>query len=141
MLFRMLFVGLGLVFALPGWAQDTNKLRVSRQDCARLVQAGPVGAKSAEYQPGVDVKGRRVAPADLPDNPNTQIKLPETVTIDMGFNLYDKYGLGPGGLYKGEGKLGTVSVRGDKVYFNDRLLGNADQSAVIEACRKAVGER
>lgn len=141
MLVRVVMLGLGLALAVPVWAGETTRLEVSRQDCARLVRAVPLGQAPAEYQPGVDVKGRRVAPADLPDSPNTQIKLPETVTIDLGFNLFDKYGLGPGGLYKGEGKLGVVSVKGDRVYFNDQQLGSADQSAVIDACRKAMGSR
>lgn len=137
-LVRSLWVGLALL-AVPVWAGEATKLNVTKQDCARLTRHLPAANVSADYQPGVDAKGRKVAPADLPGSPNTQIALPEVITIDLGFNLFDKYGLGAGGLYKGEGKVGTVSVKGDKVYFNDQLLGNADQAAVADACRRVMG--
>ncbi|MBM3566126.1 MAG: hypothetical protein FJX42_08440 [Alphaproteobacteria bacterium] len=110
-------------------------IRVSRGECRGIVKH----QSSADYKPGVDARGKPVKGADAPGS--SPIKMPESISIDIGFDLDKKYGLGSGGKYTGEGKVGKVTVKGDKVYFNDQLLEQADQAAIAEACRKTYGAK
>ena len=126
-------VGFGAV--VTAWAQ--SQVTITRQDCATVVKHVP--APNVTYQPGRDVRGRPVAPADL--GGGNQIELPREINIDIGFNLADKYGLGAGGVYKGESVLGRVTVRDDRIFFNGKPLDERDRHAIAEACRKVYGTR
>jgi len=140
---RVMRVHWSVLLAVMAWfaggapaPADTTKLVVSKKDCARLTKHTP--RADVEYKAGVDVRGKKVAPADLPGgNP---IKLPEQITIDIGFDLADKFGLGSGGKYEGKGYVGKVTVKGDKVYWNDQPLDQRNQQAIADACRKAYGK-
>ena len=112
-----------------------SSVKVSRGECNRIVKH----QSSAEYKPGVDARGKKVKEADLPGG--SPIKLPETISIDIGFDLDKKYGLGSGGKYTGESVVGKVTVKGDKVYFNDQPLDQRDHAAIVEACEKTYGTK
>ncbi len=86
-------------------------------------------------KPGVDVRGRRVVPADL--GGGSPIKLPKEITIDIGIDLEEKYGLGAGGDYTGTAKVGKVTVKNGQVTFNGQPLGNQEQQAITAACRNS----
>jgi len=133
----------GLVFfAVPAWAADApppggvastpNGLVMSSQICATL--AGTTqGVPSADYQPGVDVNGNAVAPADLPSIPSNPSV--DNFPIEIDQRLAHRFNLPPGANAKAV--LGYVTVRGNQAYFNGQPL-NADQtSALAEACRDA----
>jgi hypothetical protein len=115
---------------------DTTKLVVSKKDCERIVKHK--SRADVEYKGGVDVRGKKVKSADV-DGGNP-IKMPSEITIDIGFDLADKFGLGSGGKYEGKGKVGKVTVKGDKVYWEDQLLGQNEENAIAEACRKTYGK-
>lgn len=133
--FLLLIAAAWLLSVTPTPA-DTTKLVVSKKDCARLTKHTP--RADVEYKPGVDARGKKVKPADLPGgNP---IKMPEQITIDIGFDLADKFGLGSGGKYEGKGYVGKVTVKGDKVYWNDQPLDQGDQRVIADACRKAYAK-
>ena len=119
------------------WAADAkgSTVKVSKNECRRISKH----ESTADYKPGVDARGRKVKDADLPGG--SPIKLPETIAIDIGIDLDKKYGLGSGGKYTGEGKVGTVTVKGDKVFFNGQPLDQRDQAAIAEACRKTYGAK
>jgi len=125
------FVALG---GAPAVADD-SVVEVSRKDCKRLLRHEP--RADVEYKPGVDVRGKPVAPADVPGSP--AIKLPKTINIPIGIDLEEKYGLGAGGKYTGEATIGTVKVRKGRVYWNNELLGDAEQARIAEACRRTYG--
>jgi hypothetical protein len=136
-----------LIFAfaiLPAFATGAETLaasakgssvKLSKSECSRIVKH----QSSAEYKPGTDARGKKVKEADLPGG--SPIKLPETITIDIGFDLDKKYGLGSGGKYTGESVVGKVTVKGDKVYWDGKPLDSTDQSAIAEACRKTYGTK
>src|SRR5579871_1478315 len=63
-------------------AADDQQLYVTRQDCARLVAHHP--DPGVEYKPGVDVRGKYVAPADLPAQNN--FPLPDKIEFDLKLN-------------------------------------------------------
>ena len=112
-----------------------SSVKLSRSECKGFTKH----QSSADYKPGVDARGKKVEGADLPGG--SPIKLPETISIDIGIDLEKKYGLGAGGKYTGEGVVGKVTVKGDKVFFNDQPLDQRDRAAIAEACQKAYGTK
>lgn len=135
---RTMIIVLCCTFVAPGVggvAAGGTVLEVSREDCRRLLRHEP--RADVEYKPGVDVRGKPVAPADVPGSP--AIELPKTITIPIGIDLEERYGLGAGGRYTGEATIGTVSVRKGRVYWNKQLLGDAEQARIAEACRRTYG--
>ena len=122
------------LLAAPAVGQD--KVQVTKRDCKNVLKRQ---MKSAEYKPGVDARGRKVKSADL--GGASPIKLPEEITIDIGIDLEEKYGLGAAGKYTGTAKIGQVKVRNSQVFWNGQPLGNQEQSAIAEACRRMYGKK
>lgn len=115
--------------AAPAWAQQTT---ITGVDCRKLVRHQP--APDVAYKPGVDVKGRKVAPADLNDAP--QIKVPETITFDAAVDLR-RFGIpNSSPLFQPNVSVGRVDVQQDgKVFFNGQRLGNPEVAALEEFCQ------
>jgi hypothetical protein len=113
-------------------ATAVAEVAVSRRDCQQLVKHEP--APDVTYQPGVDVHGNAVAPADL--NGGSQLKLPEVIYIPLEVLIQDKYGIPANSvLYEAKAQVGIVEVRGDKVYYEGQLLNDPETVALEEACR------
>lgn len=77
-------VTLGLAIIVAGGfarAADT-KAKISGRDCKRLIQHQ--ASSDVNYKPGVDVRGRQVAGADVAGG--MKLKLPKTVEFDIAFN-------------------------------------------------------
>jgi hypothetical protein len=119
----------GAVAQAPG-----GGLVMSSQICAAVAAAGPA-VPSADYQPGVDVNGNAVTPADLP---STTASPPiDNFPIEINQRLASKFNLPATGGVGGKAILGYVTLRDNKPYFNGQAL-NADQSAALaEACKNA----
>jgi hypothetical protein len=106
--------------------------------CNALVKHTPDA--SVAYQPGVDVNGNAVAPADLPGQPQMklpdQIKIPLTVNLAQTLNLntsaYPFNQLGAGT----EAVIGTLSVdtASDKVLFNGQPISDTQQDKLAVLC-------
>ena len=116
-----------LIFLLvtPVVAQQ-SRVTVSKEDCKRLVRHHP--AADVEYKPGVDVRGKAVAPADLQGS--RPLKLPDSYEFDITFRVFERLGIEvPTGLGESELKVGTVSVdkRGN-VSFQRRTAGRRPRS-------------
>ena len=129
---RLVIIGFSILFvAAPAMAEN---VKVSKTDCSKLVKHQ--AASNVEYKPGVDVRGKKVAPADL--DGGTQLKLPEELTIDIGMDLAKKYSLtgGSPNLYTAESTLGKVTFKNGKATFNGQSLTPADQDALAEACKQ-----
>ncbi|MBV8538400.1 MAG: hypothetical protein JO128_22570 [Alphaproteobacteria bacterium] len=124
--------GLALLLS-PGWAA-AQTVAVTDADCAKIVNYTTL--PGVEYQPGVDVYGRKVAPADLPSS-QPQIGA-GPITIDITADLH-KYGVPASSplLLPGAhlGQL-TVDDLGRKVYFNGQPLGDSEEKAIADACRQ-----
>ncbi|MCP5367453.1 MAG: hypothetical protein H6907_14155 [Hyphomicrobiales bacterium] len=133
---RLAPVVLALLVPAAAAADGGTSIVVSKQTCARIVRHHP--APGVEYRPGVDVRGKPVAPADL--DGGSGVRLYETTVIDIGIDLAEKYGLGAGGKYTGEAKVGRVAVTPDgRVTFNGQPIDPAESEAIAKACRKAYG--
>jgi hypothetical protein len=124
---------IALVLASIAWAAPASaEIAISRRDCERLVRHEP--APDVAYQPGVDVHGRPVVPADL--GGGQQIQLPDVIYIPIEVLIQDKYGIPANSvLYDATALVGVVSVRGNQVYFEDQPLTDPEIVALEEACR------
>jgi hypothetical protein len=91
-----------------------------------------------EYTPGVDVRGRAVAPADLGGAP--KMKFPDTVEIPVLLELLQRLGLpANSSLYKLEDvKVGTLRIRvkDGRAWFNGEPLTSEEQHAMARVCQK-----
>jgi hypothetical protein len=126
-------VGLIVLTLSIAWGTPASaEIAISRKDCQRLVNHEP--APDVTYQPGVDVHGRPVAPADL--GGGQQIQLPDVIYIPIEVLIQDKYGIPANSvLYDATALVGVVSVRGNQVYFEDQPLTDPEIVALEEACR------
>ena len=124
---------IALVLVAVAWAAPASaEIAISRKDCQRLVNHEP--APDVTYQPGVDVHGRPVAPADL--GGGSQIELPDVIYIPIEVLIQDKYGIPANSvLYDATALVGVVAVRGNQVYFEDKLLSDPEVAALEAACR------
>ena len=130
----MRIVGLiAIALSALAWAAPASaEIAISRRDCERLVRHEP--APDVAYQPGVDVHGRPVVPADL--GGGSQIELPDVIYIPIEVLLGDEYGVPANSvLYDATAVVGVVSVRGNQVYFEDQLLSDPEVAALEAACR------
>ncbi len=118
--------------------QDTQSLYVTRQDCRQLVAHHP--DPGVEYKPGVDVRGKYVAPADLPNQAN--FNLPDKIEFDLRLNplAYAPQSGAPAGAFQNTAtNLGHVEMDlgSGKAKLNGHTLDDEQTSIVTEACRKA----
>lgn len=106
-------------------------LVISSQTCAEI--KGDAGVPSADYQPGVDVNGNAVAPADLPSSGASPTI--DTFPIEIDKHFAGQFNL-PSGVSP-KAILGYVTVHDNQAYFNGQPL-NGDQSAALnQACKNA----
>jgi hypothetical protein len=123
------------LLAAPALAQ---KVTVSGTDCRKLIRHSP--APDVAYQPGVDARGRKVAPADL--NAAPQIKVPETITFDAAVDLRG-FGIpATSPLFQPNVHVGRVDVQQDGVaFFNGERLGDPEIAALEELCSQRLRSR
>lgn len=108
------------------------RMSVSRQDCQRLVRHRP--DPGVAYEPGVDVRGRRVVPADA-DN-RAPIELPDIFTFAITREL-----AGLPGDTGAEMSVGTVTYDpgSGRFAFNGRPLSDPALTRLSVKCRAAIG--
>ncbi|OYQ33410.1 hypothetical protein CHU95_13430 [Niveispirillum lacus] len=87
-----------------------------------------------EYKPGVDVHGKPVAPADLPDG--YAIEVPTSIDIAITADIARRFGIATNNLYRGEAQIGTVTVQGNQVLFNGKPMQSAAEADLIALCAK-----
>ncbi len=108
---------------------------IARANCARLVAHVP--DPDVAYQPGVDVYGREVAPADLGGAP--RIELPETILIDIEIDLLQRFGIPANPvLYDPDAEVGEVAYRDGRFTFNGQPLQDQAQAELAARCQEVV---
>lgn len=142
---RVLLFAAATLVALPAVADQVTitggTVYVTRQDCTQLVQHHP--APDVAYQPGVDVHGKYVPPADLPGNDYSNL-VPDKVQFEVMVNPLsygDQAGAAaPGGRY-GNTALPVahveVDLRSGAVSLNGKPIASQQEQVLLEACRKA----
>ena len=119
-------------------AAVAERVRVSRADCQKLVRYVP--DPGGAYQPGVDVHGRPVAPADLPGS-QMQAVLPKTVEFDVSF--YPLARARGGRFDQSEMYVGTVhyNLENGELLFNGVPLTDPEKDELAARCRDALRQR
>ncbi len=119
------------VFTVPAGAATVI---ITKADCAALVRH--VAEPGVAYEPGVDVNGRPVVPADLGDTP--EIELPEEIVIAITVDIDKRFNIPPTpDLFRPEAYIGTVIVKKDgRAYFNGQPLTSEVSHALAAACQK-----
>ena len=124
-----LFVGESAVLA--------STITVKASDCQRLVRHQP--SADVAYQPGVDVNGNAVAPADLPGS--VTIKTPTDVTFNVTYDLLSNYGVSSDTVLapRGEAVVGEVKydLLSGALSFDGDRLDDAETAALRELCKAA----
>lgn len=126
-----------LLTIAEGSAAEQRILRITKADCAWLVKHEP--APDTAYQPGVDVHGRPVVPADLDAQP---LRLPERTEIEITVDLQDRFGIpANSALFEGEVAVGRVVVEGDQITFNGQPLYDSEIRVLAEGCRRSMPDQ
>ena len=124
----------GALWAPPAAAAEAY-LTLSEADCARLARHYP--AEDVTYQPGRDVHGKPVAPADL-DGGNGLL-LPEAVVIPIEIELFERYGIPANQAnFKGDAYIGevVVDVATGRAIFNGQPLQSEDEAELAARCQR-----
>ena len=116
--------------------EEPLELRISRADCAGL--AAHVPSDEATYRPGVDVRGRPVAPADVDGTP--ALALPESYRIRIEVDSEDRFGIpATAGRYDADIAVGEALVEADgRVLFNGQPLQSEAAFELGRRCRELL---
>lgn len=128
--------------AIPAaWAQeDSQPLRIiiTKVDCSRLIRHVPDA--DVTYQPGVDVHGRPVAPADVPGSGGDAMPglLPDVLELPLTIKPLQGKGYATWGTGDAQATLGTVryDIARDTFTFNGQPIGSEDQRELARACAR-----
>ncbi len=113
---------------------------ITARDCDRLVQHEPDA--DVTFVPNVDVRGRPVAPADLPGS--SQIQVPENFSIPITVDLAERLGIPPGGDadFTAEAFIGQVDVEpGGRAFFNGQPLQDEAARQLSILCQRVGSTR
>lgn len=134
---RIFVATLTAMLALPAFAQDAEKavthMSVSLEDCKRLTRHK--ARDDVAYTPGVDVRGKAVAPAEI--QPLGAIKVPDEIVIDFGLDLAGRYGFGAAALFDATAGIATIEydLASGGLTFNGKPLLDEDARAIERACK------
>src|SRR5215471_2846074 len=109
-------------------------IAIARSDCELAVRYVP--PPGVAYQPGVDVHGKPVAPADL--DGGHRLQLPETIPVVITDDLRKRFGLPDDSpLFDSNSFVGIVGLRlsDGRLTFNGVPLVDREADALATACR------
>jgi len=136
---------LALTPALPAHGADEGSapaVTIDAETCRRLVRHIP--DPDVTYRPGVDVRGRPVAPADLHDYSAFESLVPDTVTFHVVLDPFERTGIAPPKGIESPGMvLGTVGYDINRGTFtiNGRPVTTSQEDALLRACRLGLSGR
>lgn len=144
---RAALIVVGGLTALSGSA-FAESVTISTADCRKLVAHAP--RPDVTYRAGVDVHGKAVVPADI--GGSSAIDLPSVIEIPLtvdalkrirgrdsqtasGDILASRRGI------EGKAALGTLTIKGDAVFWNGTQLQSQDEVLMAEACKSSLRAR
>lgn len=135
---RRLALALGVLLIAAGaraGAPEVVTVTITKSDCQRLVKHVP--APDVAYRPGVDVRGRPVAPADL--DGAVRINVPETIVIDVEVDLFERFGIpAHPSNFDADAMIGEVVWHDGRAYFNGQPLQDEAQAELAERCQRIL---
>lgn len=133
-----LMIGAGLLVLCGAAQAQQGRQTVDPALCRALTRHQP--APDVAYKPGVDVKGRAVAPADLPGSAGSSLSTERfeiPLTLDLARRLGVKIptaGLPTAGL-PGNMEIGRMTLDGGRLLLNGQPLGGASEAELVALCR------
>ena len=126
-----------VIFASAPSRAAERTIAIARSDCELAVRY--VTPPGVDYQPGVDVNGRPVAPADLDDG--RRLQLPESIPVFITDDLRRRFHVprhSP--LFDTDAVVGIVELRlsDRRLTFNGVEIGSAEADALAAMCRDAM---
>jgi hypothetical protein len=110
-----------------------GRIVISSSVCPML---GPApGVPGADYTPGVDAEGKRVAPADLP-SATPPLKL-DNIPVEIEANLQQRYGIPANANFQANAIIGFVTVQDGRAYLNGKPIAESDEETMRAACKSA----
>ena len=139
---QSLIVTMGMILAIVIFAGESGRaaertIAVARSDCELAVRYVP--PPGVAYQPGVDVHGKPVAPADL--DGNQRLQLPDTIAVVITDDLRKRFGLPDDSpLFDSTAFVGIVALRmsDHRLTFNGVELSDREADALAALCRDAT---
>ncbi|WP_282608202.1 hypothetical protein [Pelagibius sp. Alg239-R121] len=123
-----------------GDAKRTVTVELSPTQCRRLTRHEP--SADVAFQPGVDARGRPVAPVDL--NADGQgyvprIEPPKRIVIPIEIDLFDRFGIPVNpALFEADAQVGEVVYENGKLYYNGQRLADGASDEIIQRCRERL---
>ena len=109
---------------------------VSRKDCDRLNSED--SSVSAEYVPGIDVRGKPVKNADI-ETHKTFI-LPDEIVIPIDIDVAKEFDLGSSGILTPSVSVGTIKLKAGSIYLNDSKLPTDTVQLIKKTCMEVYGQ-
>lgn len=132
---KLLAVLLTFVFIPGALAAEESTVRITKSDCVYLAEHQT--SADVAYQPGVDVRGREVAPADVGTAPALKNLVPEVLEFPIALNP-----LKGGAARFGETSLtvGTVSfdMKTKRASFNGKPLTRGETRRLAKKCKEIL---
>ncbi|OHC75480.1 MAG: hypothetical protein A3G18_09625 [Rhodospirillales bacterium RIFCSPLOWO2_12_FULL_58_28] len=110
-------------------AQAGQQVSMSSDDCRRLLKHEP--AADVAFEPGVDVRGKKVKGADMEDRPPVAVSKIFEFNITRDFSAYGGATDTPVGAVRYDASSGRLT-------FNDQPLIDADKAELTAACRQSL---
>ena len=129
-----------LIAAAGTAAAEEAYLTLSEADCARLARHYP--SDDVTFQPGRDVRGKPVVPADLDGGQG--LILPDAVVIPIEVDLYERYGIPANRAnFKGDIFVGevVVDVATGRASFNGQPLQSDAEAELAARCQRILRDR
>jgi hypothetical protein len=138
---RIALAALPLLLPFAVRAQEAGqplRIVITKPDCSRLIRHTP--DPGVAYQPGVDARGRAVAPADVPGSGGDALPglVPEVLEIPLTVKPMQGKAYATHGAADAEALLGTVryDIARDLFTFNGQPIGSEFQQDLARACAK-----
>lgn len=116
-----------MLLAFPAMAQD---IVIEEDYCQYLIEYQP--AEGVEYQPGVDVDGAAVVPADIE---GTQIQPPEVIEFNIAIDVAEYVGIPVQPGIENFANVGTIQVVNNRLFFNGEPLKPDSEKALYALCQ------
>ena len=119
------------------YAAEAQTVTIRTEDCARFVRHVP--AADVAYRPGVDVRGRKVVPADV--DGGVKLALPEEFIIPINVDLQKRLGIpaDPTQFQTKHFTVGTVTWKEGQGYFNGQPLQSEEAARLAALCQERLG--
>ena len=131
---RLVAISLCFLF-IPGVLAGEAAVRITKSDCIYLTEHQ--ASADVAYQPGVDVRGRKVAPADVDTSPALKNLVPEILEFPIALNP-----LKGGAARFGETSLtvGTISfdMKTKRASFNGKPLTRGETRRLAKKCKEVL---